>query len=242
MDISLAPSGKFLPVLFARGYINALWLPSRTEVWRDYYRSAVGRFVPAAKRDHWLHLLDPYLTEAEEASPLDYTVLRILHANMLDDGVTERHRMQQIAWIRTAPTGEAWWVGCTPLDKHQDYGLQRLLASHIQARIDQESDGKLYRQQAGTASAILAMQSFIESFASEGGIAITAEVESQQIMVIINDCPFCVQHPNCRVFWGVVVGFLDWLHKAKTVSETRRRLQLNKAASTAHRVVVDLLE
>ncbi|MFP4438563.1 MAG: hypothetical protein ACLFVO_15070 [Chloroflexaceae bacterium] len=115
MNISLASSGKFLPVPFARGYIIVLWLPTRTESWKPYYRSAVARFVPVAEEDHWLHLLDPYLTESNAVAPLDYTILRLIHANMLDDGRTEPHRMQKIAWLQTAPVGEAWWVGTAPL-------------------------------------------------------------------------------------------------------------------------------
>jgi hypothetical protein len=241
MNISLASSGKFLPVPFARGYIIALWLPTRTETWKTYYRSAVARFVPVAEEDHWLHLLDPYLTESNAVTPLDYTILRLIHTNMLDDGRTEPRKMHQLAASLTGSIGEAWWVGTGPLSDYRDYGLQHLLTPHILAHINQDSDGKLYRQQGGEASAILATQRFVEQFARESGMAITAVVTPSQITIVIDDCPFCLQHPNCRVFAGVVNGFLDWLHKAKTISEIFPFLQWNKAASSAHHIVLDIL-
>lgn len=238
----LSTSNKALPVPFSLGYINALWL-TLPSTWANYYRSAVWRFVPAVERDYWLHLLDPYLfDDAQKVLSLDYKALRLIHANMLHDESTEPQKMQKLAFSLTVPAGRAWWVGGAPLYRQCDYGLEKLLAPHIVARIDQEADNRLYRKQWGVASAILATQSFVASFAHESGIAITAEVERQQITIIIDDCPFCIQHPNCRVFWGVVLGFLDWLHKDRTVSEIHPCLQVNKAASTAHRVVLDLLE
>lgn len=243
MNISLAASGKVLPVPFARGYINALWLATRTEVWKGYYRSAVGRFVPADERNHWLHLLDPYLSDtAEKVAPLDYTVLRLLHANMLDDGKRAPQAMRYTAISLTSPTGEAWWVGSTPLDTRRDYGLQQLLTPHILAHIDQNTDQTGFRVQGGTASVLLATRGLVESLSRNSGIAIAMVTQLPQIIVRIDECPFCSLHPNCHVFWGVMVGYLDWLHRAKTISEIRAYLQLNTAASTAHHLVLDLLE
>lgn len=241
MHISLASSERFLPVPFARGYISALWLAFRDHTWKAYYRSAVGRFVPLTEQDHWLHFFDIY-DEGKEIVPLDYTVLRLLHANMLDDGSTEAQQMQKIACSLTVPIGEAWWVGNSPLSKKYDYGLQRLLEPEIFAHLDQNTTNNIYRTQTVAERTKLAIQGFVESFARASEIGITTTHESKQVIVGIDPCPFCSQHPNCRVFWGVMLAFLIWLHKAGTISETSRSMLLDKDFSTAHSIVLNVIE
>lgn len=242
MQIPVTASGKLLPVPFAYGYVHALILASRSHIWKDYYRAAVGRFVPPAEHEHWLQLFERYLSRGEALPPLDYTTLRLVHALMLEDDDIEQQKMQQIAWMRTAPVGEAWWTGSTPLDRFRDYGLQRLLAPHILNQIHHNPDDTLFRKQSGLPVAIRATQKFVMIFAGGSKIAITTQTEKQQITVVITECPFCDQHPNCRVFWGVVIGFLDWLHGERTISKIRQHLRLNRHESTAHNIVLDIVD
>lgn len=240
MDILSSTGNRTLPVPIALGYINALDIAT-PYTWENYFRSAVWRFVPTAEREYWLSLFNRSVPDKEVWSPLNYTALRLIHANMLDDEDTEPGRMAQIAFDLTVSVGQAWWTGNAPVDIRRDYGLQRLLSPSILAAIDQGSKGQFYRTQSGIANARVALDVCVTNFARESGIAIRTVMETQRMHVIIDECPFCVLHPNCRVFWGMVIGFLHWLHRVKTISEIPRLMQVNKEESTAHHIVLDVL-
>lgn len=248
--------GRQLPILFAQGYITAFVIAVGNSNTDAFYRFAV-RHIPANNDQddyQWLAPLEAYLARPifsqplDERQPLDYALIALFFRGMA--GASDRHPqreklIQRLSWN----TGMFWWFERAPISKYLDNGtsLRILLTPSIEARLNPWKFGapgitttnvKSYQELAQ-----IGVTAFIEEFQRQSGIPCTIQQRDTHITIEIETCPFCLRHsPDCRVFWGITLGLLQWLHGTHRPNPIPTTLQINETISTSHTIVLDVLE
>jgi len=224
-------TGKYLPIVFVRGYIHGFFLVTQSDIWRGYYSSSVARFIPQGQQDAWLALLQPYYRDdVSPPAPLDYSALRLFQANM------DEPKVQRGLTVRV---GSGWWWGASPIATLRDYGLRRFFAPYLTQRIERFDSRQ--RENKHVSKVVPCIQHFVEALCTKSGIALGLHLAPMQITITIDDCPFCDESSNCLIFWGVMSGLLEWMHGKGTIAEVPSFIALNIEASTSHHLVLDIL-
>lgn len=239
--------GKEVPVWFLEGYmcsmIDAIGLGSVQGVCVH----AGASWIPEpTQRYRWTQPLFDYLDSTTPHHPLDYQMVALLHEGlryMYPSGDS----VEDMFVYTMHTTGQVWWFGEAPATYNSPW--DSLLTKVGPTIITRLSDWK--RESRGTASIStlvrqaprLGIQFAIEELANCSGMDCYCEDRDTELHIIIPTCPLCLHaNPPCRVFIGMVEAILMWLYHSHLRTAIPPSLQIDKARSTGHHIILVPIE
>jgi len=248
MDNTLLYYGESLPIIFAQGYLYAfegeVGRPTATACWQVVTHERIPNHL---ERTAWLVPLMPYWEgRLAEREPLDFMLVSLFQMGLnrmhMD---TPYHEAIVKRYIRNI--GISWWRGCAPvcvcaLDR---ISLRVLFTPSLWHTLDVWKWGGPRGASPAAKSrqelAILGLQTFIETFHQQTGIAGHFIQRQTELEWTISKCPFCLhQSLYCQIFWGIIEGVIEWLHSTDQFTALPTTLQINERQSTSHNIRIDL--
>ncbi|NJO07023.1 MAG: hypothetical protein HC876_16715 [Chloroflexaceae bacterium] len=246
--------GHQLPVFFVEGYIKAFVQATGNPNADAFYRAAARRtFTSGEERYQILSSLETYFERPifsyhlSERRPLDYALLALLFEGMVE--ANERHPkrdelVRRLSWH----TGLLWWLGRAPVSTHLDEGrsLWKLTTSHVESYLDIWKYGSpgitVTTVKSSQELAKMGIIAFFETLQQQADIYCDIHQAEPELVVHFPECPFCLNRsPDCRVFWGITMGLIEWLHGTHHFNAVPTTLQMNEANSTSHTLVLEPL-
>jgi hypothetical protein len=228
---------KKLPVLMCKGYVSAFWStfgggttpasilvgkryltqdPQTSELWRD----DIYRYISTQNGRH---------------EPLDYLQISSMVLGYVQMN-SEHMRMSSInATLRRV--GRQWWWGEAPNSAKQTaLSLLNLIGPIITETLKYGGNP----QRGYVASTYLGLLTFIEYFHYHSQIECTWQQEDEQLIIDIQECPFCLNKSDgCGILLGVLEGVLAWLqgNYYQPYNPTPYPLGIDEEQSSAHHIV-----
>lgn len=227
---------KALPGPFVAGYLQAFADILEVSQLRAYYSwIAAELFTDETAKITWLTTMYRYF-EPETPQPLNYTFVSFIHCILLKDDSLDDTRVMSL----TKKVGSLWWGGGAPILSQYDHdSLRTLLAPAIEEHLNRVKCGSSHSQSSAVNSfhklAYIGLETFVTELYEQSGIELLLHRTQTYVVLDIIDCPFCASQSHlCYVLWGIVEGFVGWLHGRNQPYAIPSVFELDKDASTGH--------
>jgi hypothetical protein len=236
---------KTLPAPFITGYLWTFQELLGVSQLKAYYSWIAKEFFsddPALKST-WIATMYQYF-DAKIAQPLNYTFVSFIQY-MIQKEFTGRDKG---VIALTKKIGTTWWWSEPPISNYDDHtSLSVLLAPAILDQLHTEKRGFPHAPKSEAKSvrelASLGIETFVTQLHQQSGIDLSMQQNSTHIVVAMDVCPFCLNQSHlCYVFWGIVEGFLQWLHGYQQPNAIRPVYQIDQEASTGHSIALKFVE
>jgi hypothetical protein len=225
--------GKSLPAIFAEGYIRRFEdMMGRSSGMACFQGPAQELISDKEERERWLLPLAAYFRYGAQRQPLDYAYI-----SLFEQGVRRMFLPNELAVISlTKRVGTQWWEGYPPGHWFEDNAsLKFLFSSRIVGPMN-----KLKPHERPERLVVIGLIAFIRSFSEHSDIAYRLSRSGTNVELHIDACPFCLNRSDlCRVSFGIIEGFLAWVHGSHQSNAVSPVLTIDEGVSTAHHIVLE---